>query len=65
MFLCCEHTEGDWHCYHSKCHYLPSSEAAQGVRCIINFVILLLHLPKGFCEDDIYCIAYVYKDIVN
>jgi hypothetical protein len=58
-------TEGDWHCYLSKCHYLPSSEATQGVCCIRNFVILLLHLPQGFCEDDIYYTTCVYKDIVN
>jgi hypothetical protein len=28
-------------------------------------VILLLHLPKGFCKDDICYTACVYKDIVN
>jgi hypothetical protein len=58
-------TEGDWHCYLSKCHYLPSSEATQGVCCIMYLVILLLHLPKGFCEYDICCTACVHMDIVN
>jgi hypothetical protein len=32
---------------------------------IMYLVIMLLHLPEGFCEDDICCTACVYKDIVN
>jgi hypothetical protein len=58
-------TEGDWHCYFPKFHYLPSSEATQGVRCIMYFVILFLHLPEGFCEDNVCCTTRVYEDIVN
>jgi hypothetical protein len=58
-------TEGDWYCYLSKCHYLPSSETTQGVCCIMYLVILLLHLPEGFCEDDICCTTCVYEDIMN
>jgi hypothetical protein len=57
--------EGDWHCYFSKCHYLFSSEASQGVCCIMYFVILLLHLPEGFCKDNVCCTTNVYEDIVN
>jgi hypothetical protein len=43
-------TEGDWHCYFPKCHYLLSFEATQGVRCIMYFVILLLHLSESFLK---------------
>jgi hypothetical protein len=58
-------TKGDWLCYLSKCHYLPSSEATQRVCYIMYLVILLLHLPEGFCEDDIRYTTCVYKDIMN
>jgi hypothetical protein len=57
--------EGNQHSYLAKCHYLPSSEAIEGVCCIMYFVILLLHLPESFCKDDICCTSYVYKDVVN
>jgi hypothetical protein len=56
--------EGNQHCYLAKCHYLPSSEATEGMCCIMYLIILLLHLPEGFCKDDICCTACVYKDIV-
>jgi hypothetical protein len=58
-------TEGDWHCYFFMCHYLLSSEATQGVCCIMYFFILLLHLSEGFCEDNVCCTTRVYEDIVN
>jgi hypothetical protein len=46
-------------------HYLSSSEATQGVCCIMYLIILLLHLPESFCKDDVCCTACVYKDVVN
>ena len=52
--------EGNQHCYLAKCHYLPSSEATEGMCCIMYLVILLLHLPEGFCKDDVCCTACVY-----
>jgi hypothetical protein len=58
-------TEGDWHCYLPECHYLPSSEATQGVCCIMYLIILLLHLSESFCKDDICCTACIYKDAVH
>jgi hypothetical protein len=57
--------KGNRHCYLAKCHYLPSSEAIEGMCCIMYLIILLLRLPEGFCEDDICCTTYIYKDIVN
>jgi hypothetical protein len=57
--------EGDWHCYFSKCHYLFSSEATQGCVASFIFVILFLHLSKGFCEDNLYYTTHVYEDIMN
>jgi hypothetical protein len=43
-------TKDDWHCYLSKCHYLPSSKATQGMCYIMYFVILLLHLPEKLLQ---------------
>jgi hypothetical protein len=57
--------EGDWHCYFSKYHYMFSSKATQGVCWIMYFVILLLHLFEGFCEDNVCCTTRIYEDIVN
>jgi hypothetical protein len=56
--------EGNRHCYLPKCHYMPSSEAIEGMCCIVYLIILLLHLPELFCKDDICCATYVYKDVV-
>jgi hypothetical protein len=52
--------EGNWHSYLAKCHYLPSSEATEGVCCIMYLVILLLHLPKSLRKDDVCHTACVY-----
>jgi hypothetical protein len=57
--------KGDCHCYFSKCHYLLSSEATQGVCCIVYLVVLLLHLSEGFCKDDVCCIAHIHEDTVD
>ena len=57
-------TESDWHCYFSKCYYMFSFKATQEVGCIMYFVILFLHLSKGFCKDNVCCTIGVYKDIV-
>ena len=58
-------TESDWHCYFSKFHYLLSSEATQGVCCIVYLVVLLLHLSEGFCKDDVCRTAYIHQVIVD
>jgi hypothetical protein len=46
--------KGDRHSYLAKCHNLSSSEAAEGVRCIMYLVIWLLHLPESLRKDDVY-----------
>jgi hypothetical protein len=53
-------SEGNWHCYLSKCHYLLSFEATQGVCCIMYLVVLLLHLSESFCKDGICCTARIH-----
>jgi hypothetical protein len=60
-------TEGDWHCYLPECHYLSSSEATQGVCCIMYLIILLLHLPKSFCKHDICCtiVGHLFSNALN
>jgi hypothetical protein len=47
--------EGDWHCDFAKCHNLPSSEATKRVCSIVNLVLWLLHLSKGFGKYDVRC----------
>jgi hypothetical protein len=45
--------EGDQHSYLAESHNLSSSEAAEGVCCIIYLVILLLHLLESLHKDDV------------
>jgi hypothetical protein len=52
--------EGDRHSYLAECHNLPSSEAVEGVCCVMYLVILLLHLPESLRKDDVCRTACVY-----
>jgi hypothetical protein len=42
--------KGNQHSYLAKCHYLPSSEAIEGVYCIMYLVILLCICLKAFAN---------------
>jgi hypothetical protein len=53
-------TEGDRHIYLAEHHNLSSSEAAEGVCCIMYLVVLLLHLPESLRKDDMCRTACVY-----
>jgi hypothetical protein len=52
--------EGDQHSYLVERRNLSSSEAAEGVCCIIYLVILLLYLPESLRKDDVCHTACVY-----
>jgi hypothetical protein len=42
-----------------------SSEATQRMCCIMYLVLLLLHLSKSLCKDNIRCTACIHQDIMD
>jgi hypothetical protein len=52
--------KGDRHSYLAERHDLSSTEAAEGVRCIMYLVIRLLHFLKSLRKDDVCRTACVH-----